>query len=56
MVTNKRFIVILKESANSRNRYFGPFVSETMALQALDKLPMIKEGGLKTWRPLETFH
>lgn len=56
MLTTTRHIVIYRDTLKDRNRYFGPFVSDTMAYDFCDALPTPLEGGYKYVKNLSPYN
>ncbi len=55
MKTQSQYLVIYKDSAEARNKYFGPFTSVEMAEQFVSILPEPILGGVKTWNHISPY-
>lgn len=55
MKNHPQYIVIYRDSTRARNRYYGPFISETMAERFVDCLPEPQQGGQKLYRLIRPF-
>lgn len=55
MTHQNRYMVIYKDGPDYRSRYFGPFVSITLAESFLTILPDPQPGGNKVWKPVEPY-
>lgn len=52
---NPNHIVIYRDSKVSRPKYFGPFVSDSLAWAFHDKLPEPLEGGAKVVKAVSPY-
>lgn len=55
MISQARYVVIYKDDAHTRNRYFGPFITVSVAEAFLSTLPRPLPGGAKTWKTIEPY-
>lgn len=53
--TAPRFLVIYKDNGETRNRYYGPFASASIAQDFMNDLPKPALGGLKTFKMIEPY-
>lgn len=55
MTNQQRYLVVYKDDADSRNLYYGPFVSLSIAEHFMNALPEPLEGGLKTFKSFQPY-
>lgn len=55
MANLTRYLVVYKDAANARTKYFGPFVSDVGADDFRDRLPEPLEGGYKRLKALAPY-
>lgn len=55
MKDQPQYVIIYKDHATARNRYYGPFVSDSLAEDFMSDLPEPLPGGLKVYKLVSPF-